>query len=164
MNDDVESANRGRRVVDEAGEADTIRDAEPRRGRLQFEQGHLASLGRVERPADDICADVERSREPGDRLEKYVVALPHGEGGEEADADDVAAAGGKTREAVQIELAFRSERNATGRRHSRSPAPAAVCRRNVRKSSLTLRELAIAREHREAQRSSIAALNRRRAT
>ena len=91
-------------VVDEAGEANAIRDAEPSRGRLQFEKRYLASLRRVERPADDICAHVERLREPGDRLEKYVVALPYGEGGEEADADDVAAAGGKAREAIQIEL------------------------------------------------------------
>ncbi len=38
-----------------------------------------------------------------DCLEKYVVPLPYGEGREEADADDVAAAGGKARETIQIE-------------------------------------------------------------
>ena len=97
VNHDIQRTNRRRRIVDEAREADAIREAEPCRRLAKLLDRHLAVLGLVHRSADHVGAHVQRGRQPGDRLEKDVVPLPPREGRDEAHAHDAFAGSGKSR-------------------------------------------------------------------
>ena len=122
VNDDVERANRRRGIVDEAREADAIREAEPRR-RLPAAPRSTPGFPRSRTPARRSRRR-GRSSDGGSRAiasRKTWCPFHTREGGDEADADDVAAAGGKTRDRiVEIESRRRPERSARGRRRSRS--------------------------------------------
>ena len=110
VDDDIQRTNRRRGILDEAREADTIRQPEPGRCRPKLLDRHLAVAGLVHRAANHIGAHVQRGRQPGDRLEKDVVPLPTREGRDQADAHDPFGGSGKSGSLVEVEpVAIRGE-------------------------------------------------------
>ena len=104
MHDDIETAQRCRRILHKPREPHRVGEPHAFNGRMQFIERELAAGGLVERTADDIGAEAMGRGQRADHLEKQELALPARKRGDETDSRQPGRRRCEPGERVEIEL------------------------------------------------------------